>query len=324
LSLLKEATKKKIKDETLDWIYAIIYALIFGTIIRLYVFETMMVPTPSMVPTIQVYDRLFVEKVTYEFAEPNRSSIVVFWTPFVDIRAQQQLRAFDKFMDFFAPAQFEGHVKYVKRLVGKPGDTLRLVPLGETFWEDIKNGEIQNIPDWLNFIIDYYESVDYIPTQIKNKVSILEINGEILPEFENIYYLRDAIFEDPNFFDYIAYPDEYSYEIATSDLFFMYKDNFTGRLIPAKPTIEWYKEMRDTLLFTDFYESELSKLDLPSLIFKDEEGLVNVKIPEGYYFFMGDNTLESQDSRFFGFVPVENAIGTTFLRIYPFDRFGKI
>lgn len=100
MSLLKEATKKKIKDETLDWIYAIIYALIFGTIIRLYVFETMMVPTPSMVPTIQVYDRLFVEKVTYEFAEPNRGSIVVFWTPFVDIRAQQQLRTFDRFMDF--------------------------------------------------------------------------------------------------------------------------------------------------------------------------------------------------------------------------------
>lgn len=321
---MKKATKKKIKDETLDWIYAIIYAVIFGTIIRLFVFETMMVPTPSMVPTIQVYDRLFVEKVTYEFSEPQRGSIVVFWTPFVDIRAQQQLRAFDRFMDFFAPSEFEGHVKYVKRLVGKPGDTIRLVPVGDVFWQDLKSGNISDVPEWLEFIIEYYETVDYIPSQIKNKVSRLEINGEILPEFENIYYLRDAIFEDPKFYDYIAYPERYSYEIVTSDIFFMYKDNFTGRLIPAKPTIEWYKQMRDTLLFTDFYENELSRLNLNSLIYKDEDGLVNIKVPEGYYFFMGDNTLESQDSRFFGFVPIENVIGTTFLRIYPFDRFGKI
>ena len=321
---MKEATKKKIKDETLDWIYAIIYALIFGTIIRLYVFETMMVPTPSMVPTIQVYDRLFVEKVTYEFTEPKRGEIVVFWTPFVDIRAQQQLRAFDRFMDFFAPSEFEGHVKYVKRLVGKPGDTLRLVPVGSEFWENIKSGKISDIPEWLDFIITYYESVDYIPSQIKNKVSLLEINGEIRPEFENIYYLRDAIFEDPNFFEYIAYPEKNSYEISTSNIFFMYRDNFTSRLILGKPTLMWYQEMRDTLLFTDFYEKELAKLNLKSLIFKDEEGLINVKIPDGYYFFMGDNTLESQDSRFFGFVPVENVIGTTFLRIYPFERFGKI
>jgi len=91
---LKKATKKKIKDETLDWIYAIIYALIFGTIIRLYVFETMMVPTPSMVPTIQVYDRLFVEKVTYEFAEPNRGSIVVFLDTFCGYQGTTTITCF--------------------------------------------------------------------------------------------------------------------------------------------------------------------------------------------------------------------------------------
>lgn len=321
---MKEATKKKIIDETLDWIYAIIYALIFGTIIRLFVFETMMVPTPSMVPTIQVYDRLFVEKVTYQYKEPQRGEVIVFWTPFVDVRALEQLRAFDKFMDFFAPSEFEGHVKYVKRLVGKSGDNLRLVPVGERFWNDVKNGKLTELPDWLEFIITYYGNVDYIPSQIKNKVSKLEINGVILPEFENIYYLRDAIFEDPMFYNYIAYPEKYQNEIESSDILFMYKDNFTGRFIAGRPTLLFYQEMRDTLLFTEYYEKELSKLNLRELIYVDSDGLVNVKIPDGYYFFMGDNTLESQDSRFFGFVPTKNIIGNTFLRIYPFDRFGKV
>ena len=54
--------------------------------------------------------------------------------------------------------------------------------------------------------------------------------------------------------------------------------------------------------------------------------LYNVeKIPDGYYFVMGDNRGYSRDSRDYtvGLIKEENIVGTTTIRIYPFNKIGK-
>jgi len=50
-----------------------------------------------------------------------------------------------------------------------------------------------------------------------------------------------------------------------------------------------------------------------------EEGKPIV-VPEGYVFVLGDNSQSSHDSRYWGFVPVENIIGRAELIYWPFNR----
>jgi len=45
-----------------------------------------------------------------------------------------------------------------------------------------------------------------------------------------------------------------------------------------------------------------------------------VEVPEGYVFVLGDNSGSSHDSRFWGFVPVENIIGRAELIYWPLNR----
>jgi signal peptidase I len=46
------------------------------------------------------------------------------------------------------------------------------------------------------------------------------------------------------------------------------------------------------------------------------------RVPEGQYFFMGDNRAESCDSRDWGAVPRKNFVGKLVLRYWPPDRIG--
>lgn len=47
-------------------------------------------------------------------------------------------------------------------------------------------------------------------------------------------------------------------------------------------------------------------------------------VPEGQYFVLGDNRLNSRDSRSFGFVDAEDITGETQLQVWPIQEFGLI
>lgn len=89
-------------------------ALILALLIRTFVAEPRFIPSDSMLPTLQVGDRLVVEKVSYRFRMPAKGDIVVFDPP-------QQL-------------QVQGYAKnqaFIKRVIGAPGQIVK-----------IKNGKV--------------------------------------------------------------------------------------------------------------------------------------------------------------------------------------
>ncbi len=53
------------------------FALVFG-LVRPFVVQTFYIPSESMIPTLEVGDRIFVNKFVYRFSEPERGDIVVF------------------------------------------------------------------------------------------------------------------------------------------------------------------------------------------------------------------------------------------------------
>ena len=62
----------------LEWVGIIVVALSAAFLIRLFVFQTFYIPSISMVPTLQVGDRIIVSKLSTELGGVHRGDVVVF------------------------------------------------------------------------------------------------------------------------------------------------------------------------------------------------------------------------------------------------------
>lgn len=51
---------------------------------------------------------------------------------------------------------------------------------------------------------------------------------------------------------------------------------------------------------------------------------IDLVVPEGTVFAMGDNRLESKDSRYFGCIPMEKINGYVLCRLWPLNKLGKL
>jgi signal peptidase I len=109
-SVAKVALMPKPVPQENPWLEAIktiatAAVLAFG--IRTFVAEARYIPSSSMEPTLQINDRLIIEKISYHFQNPERGDIVVF-SPTERLKAQNF------------------HDAFIKRVIGLPGDTVKV------------------------------------------------------------------------------------------------------------------------------------------------------------------------------------------------------
>ncbi|QQK75592.1 signal peptidase I [Salicibibacter cibarius] len=115
----------KIAKELWDWVVTFAVVIIIVFIVRTFLFANYMVHGESMMPTIESGERLIINKIGYEFSEPDRNDLIVF-------NATEES-------------------DYIKRVIGIPGDDIRYEDdtlyindeaVEEPFLDDAYNGEI--------------------------------------------------------------------------------------------------------------------------------------------------------------------------------------
>jgi signal peptidase I len=94
--------ESRLKHSILETVETLVVALAMALIIRKFVFQTSLVFSGSMIPTMQINDRLIVNKFIYRYRTPNRSEIILFRSPYKDKK------------------------EFVKRLIGMPGDVIEV------------------------------------------------------------------------------------------------------------------------------------------------------------------------------------------------------
>lgn len=94
--------KKKILKELLSTGIYLLIVLALTWLLITYVIQRTEVDGSSMEPTLSSGDNLFVDKISYRFKDPERFDIIVF------------------------PFRYKENTYYIKRIIGMPGETVRI------------------------------------------------------------------------------------------------------------------------------------------------------------------------------------------------------
>ena len=90
----------------IEWLAVLVVALVLAIGVRAYVAQMFYIPSGSMLPTLQVGDRIIVDKLSYRLHGVGRGDVVVFRRP---------------------PLEQADYSDLVKRVIGLPGDTVSAV-----------------------------------------------------------------------------------------------------------------------------------------------------------------------------------------------------
>ena len=345
----KKNTPKKKKSTVREWTDAIVFAVIAATLIRTFFIEAYVIPTPSMERSLLVGDFLFVSKVNYGARTPITPIAFPFahhTMPLINTKAywdgiklpyyrlpglsdvkRGDVVVFNYPMDADSPLYrpVDKRENFIKRCQGIPGDTLSVINaqvyIGSKAAKTPTEGQIDytytttgmdvNPQIFTDLNISIYEG-NANPTMTAEAAKTLR-------GYSNIKSLTPRITPrgatDPNS---PVYPTNQMHPVGPPNLMLNGKqpdfkwnvDNYGPIIIPKKG---WTVKL-DSMTYP-IYERCINVYEGNKLEVKGNDIFINGKKTDSYtfklnyYWMMGDNRHDSDDSRFWGFVPEDHIVG---------------
>ncbi|MEX2574372.1 MAG: signal peptidase I [Balneolaceae bacterium] len=335
--------QQKAKHWAREWLDAFIFAAIAAVILRMFFFGAYRIPTPSMEETLLTGDFLLVSKMAYGARTPMTVSI-----PFTDIYVPGISFPYSRlpgFMDirrndiivFNYPIDtgpVSAKTNYIKRAVGMPGDELEIVDK-----RVIVNGEEETTIETLmqHYRVASRERVRLSPSKVSEAGARIVQTGNnnqyIINMTEDMAREMESWDEVANVEPFIL-PEDYD-QFSRRDFNFaggfLNHDNMGPFPVPyAGQQVELSSE--NWHIYQDIierYENNSVQRDGDSFIINGEE-TNRYTVQMDYYFTMGDNRDDSEDSRYWGFVPENHLIGKASIIYFSWDgdrwlpRFGRL
>src|SRR5689334_14793072 len=110
----------------------LIVAFCLAVLIRTFLFQAFFIPSGSMQNTLEIGDRVLVNKVVYDTRQPARGDIIVFrgtdnWAPEVPIQQGNTnfLVKLGRTLGDLVGISQPGEKDFIKRVIGLPGDVVQ-------------------------------------------------------------------------------------------------------------------------------------------------------------------------------------------------------
>jgi len=352
-----------------EWSDALWFATLAATVIRSYFIEAYTIPTPSMEKSLLVGDFLFVSKyhygnrlpvtpLSFPFAHnmlPVGDSIPSYlrWMqmPYKRMPALSTIKNNDvvvfNFPSFMYPFEetrpFDKRDNYIKRCVGIPGDSLKVVD-GELY----VNGALNYKPAHMQ----YGFAIKFDPNYLVDDRGMLNQDKLQTMLYEYDINMNDLIEQPHSDGLVLIYPStsdkmlkmRNDHRILKVDSFRYLPGGRDSRMFPTEnlPQLVWNTDNYGSIYIPkagdeitldsfnyEFYKRVITVYENNS-DFKREQNKFYIGGKEvttytfkyNYYFMMGDNRHNSLDSRFWGFVPETNIVGKALFVWMSWDKYA--
>lgn len=338
--------EKSKKSKSREWLDAVLFAVIASTIIKGLVFSAYAIPSGSMEGTLLTGDYLFVSKVSYgpriaitplsiPFLESTATAakIKTYWNgiqlPYFRLPGLSKIKNGDVVVFNYPPDAKQNipvdmRTNYIKRCIGIPGDVVTMKNS-----QIYVNGKLTaNAPEaQTSYIVK--TSTDINPhfleeLRIEVRSQIDEHSYEMIIPVKSYQQLKNLsgitsitpIIEENGAYDESIFPHH--------PLFKWNNDNFGPLHIPEKG---WKIPLNPATIA--LYGDAITRYEDNTLSYEGKEVLINGKkatnytFKMNYYWMMGDNRHNSEDSRYWGFVPEDHIVGKALITWMSIDSLGN-